>query len=75
MLEFFRGFPFTVRQISGKLGHIRPRVLYDHHTIIRTIFIRLRTATVSDHTCGTLPSFYNQQQTSLIMKQESQCLP
>ena len=31
-LRFFRGFPSTVRQMSGNLGPIRPRLSYDHHT-------------------------------------------
>ena len=30
-LKFFRGFPSTVRQISGNFGEIRPRLSYDHH--------------------------------------------
>ena len=30
-LRFFRGFPSTVRQMSGNLGHIRPRVPSVHH--------------------------------------------
>ena len=31
LVEVFRGFSLTVRQISGHLGHIRPRVSFGHH--------------------------------------------
>ena len=57
---FFRGFPSTVRQMSGNLGHNRPRLSYGHH------IIRLWTATVSYHSCSTWPSINNNQPTNHI---------
>ena len=30
-LRFFPGFPSTIRQTSGNVGHIRPRLSYGHH--------------------------------------------
>ena len=61
--EVPRGFPSTVRQMSGNLGHIRPRLSYGHHTqySIQTIFIRLRTATVSDLRCSIWLLLNNKQ--------------
>ena len=61
-LRFFRGFPSTVRQMSGNLGHIRPRLSYGHHIWSKPYIIRLWTATVSDLSCSTWPSFNNKQQ-------------
>ena len=49
-LWFFRGFPSTLRQMSGNLGHNRPRLSYDHRRPLssKPYIIRLRMATVSD---------------------------
>ena len=55
----FRGFPSTVRQMSGNLGHIRPRLSYGHHISSKPNIIPLRWATVSDHRSGTWPSLNN----------------
>ena len=60
-LRFFRGFPLTVRQMSGNLGYIRPRLSYGHHISSKSCIIRLRTATVSDHSCNTWPSLHKLQ--------------
>ena len=47
--------------MSGNLGHIRPRLSYGRHISSKTIhvIIHLWMATVSDHTCSTWPSLYN----------------
>ena len=58
---FFRGFPSPLRQISGNLGHIRPRLSYGHHISSKPYIIRLWTATVSDHNSSTWLSLNNQQ--------------
>ena len=63
-LRFFPGFPSTVRRMSGNLGHIRPRLSYGHHISSKLCINRLRTATVSDLSCSTWPSFNNKHQQS-----------
>ena len=60
------GFLSTVRQMSGNLGHILPRLSY---------IIRLRTATVSDFSCSTWSSLNNKQHLSYgvhIVKRQSE---
>ena len=55
-LKFFRGFPSTVRQMPGNLGHIRPQLSYGHH--ISSVYGRRR----SDHSCSTWLSLNNKLQ-------------
>ena len=59
--DFFRGFILIVRQMSGNLGHIRPRLSYGHYVSSKPCIILLWTATVSDHSCSTWPSLNNHQ--------------
>ena len=56
-LRFF----LNVRQMSGNLGHIRPRLSYDYHMSSKPYIIRLRTATISNHNCSTWPSLRGQR--------------
>ena len=53
LIEVFRGFPSTVRQMSGNLGHIRLPLSYGHHISSKSYIICLQMATVSDHSCST----------------------
>ena len=55
-LRFFRGFRSTVRQMSGNLGHIRPRLSNVHQIASKPNIIGLLTATVSDHSWRQWPS-------------------
>ena len=66
LVEVFPEFFLNCKRNVRKLGHIRTRVSYGHH-IIQTIFIYMRTATVSDLRCSTWLSLNNQQQ------QQSNC--
>ena len=66
LLRFFRALPSTVRQMSGNLGHIRPRLSYDYRTSSKPYIIRLRTATVPDHSCSTWPSLNNKHHLSIV---------
>ena len=61
-VEVFRGFPSTVRQVSGNSGHIRPRLSYSHHKSSKPCVIYLWTATVFEHSCSTWSSLNNKQQ-------------
>ena len=45
-LRFLRGFPSTARQMSGNLGHIRPRLSYGHNIPSKPYIIRLWTIAV-----------------------------
>ena len=59
LTEVFPRFsPSTVRQMSGNLGHILPRLSYDHQAYVssKPYIIRLQRATVSDHSCSIWPS-------------------
>ena len=69
-LRFFRGFPSTVRQMSGNLGYIRPRLSYGLHISSKPYIIRLRTASVSDHSCSTWQSLSNKQQPIFYIHQD-----
>ena len=61
IVEVFRGFPSTVRQMSENLGLIRPRLSYGHPISSKPHFIRLRTATVSDISFSTRSSLNNKE--------------
>ena len=48
-LRFFQGFPSTVKQMSGNMGHIRPRLSYGHHISfkhISSVYGRRRSLTI-----------------------------
>ena len=60
--DFSQGFPSTVRQMSGNLGHIRSRLSYGHHISPEPYIMRLRTATVSDYSCSTRSSLNNKHE-------------
>ena len=66
-LMLFRGFPSTVRQMSGNLSHIRPQLSYVQHISSKPYTIRLRTSTVCDLGCCTWPSLNNKQQQHLVV--------
>ena len=79
-LRFFRGFPSTIRQMSGNLGHIRPRLSYGHHRSSKPQIIHPWMAMVSDHSCTTWSSLNNKQQQqlaritgTLLYKPETEC--
>ena len=61
-LRIFRGFPLSVKQISGNLGHVRPRLSYGHHKSSKPYVIRIRMATITGHSCSTWPPLNKQEQ-------------
>ena len=61
-LRFLRGFPSTARQMSGNLGHNRPRLSYGHNIPSKPYTIRLRTATVSINSSSTWTWLNNRKQ-------------